>query len=245
MTQPGPPQHISEARHHMGGDNSSSLELPPAKNPYPKARPFYRRPACVAVALLLGLGIILFLHQDIEGEVTTSATTIDAVQEEKEELAADDAEAAAAASAATTEPPGAADATTNAAANASPPPPLSADDVVELQLNVAASEQILRLRLKLTPQYSESSAAFVKEAAEASCVGELYRSERGFLVQGKIDCKRHSGHAMTKVVKGGCPAGVKVDAGRQCPSHDPQCGCHGPIMSHGMVGWAGGSAGPE
>ena len=52
------------------------------------------------VLLLIGLGTILFLHQDMEGEVTTSASTIDAAQEEKEELAADDAEAAAALSAA-------------------------------------------------------------------------------------------------------------------------------------------------
>mgnify|MGYP004300881927 CR=1 FL=1 len=36
-----------------------------------------------------------------------------------------------------------------------------------------------------------------------------------------------------------------MPAGRKCPSHDPQCGCHGPIMSKGMVGWAGGSAGPD
>ena len=226
----------------MGGE-----ELPPAKSPYPKARPFYKRPGCIVVLLLIGLGTILFLHQDMEGEVTTSASTIDAAQEEKEELAADDAEAAAAASATTTatQPPDVADAVATAGVNASPPPPLSAADVVELQLNVADSEEVLRLRLKLSPQYSESSVAFIKEAAEAGCIGELYRSERGFLVQGKIDCTHHSGHAMTKVVKGSCPPGVKQPAGRQCPSHDPQCGCHGPIMSHGMVGWAGGSAGPE
>ena len=36
-----------------------------------------------------------------------------------------------------------------------------------------------------------------------------------------------------------------MPAGRKCPSHDPNCGCHGPIMSKGMVGWAGGSAGPD
>jgi len=31
----------------------------------------------------------------------------------------------------------------------------------------------------------------------------------------------------------------------KCPSHDPNCGCHGPIMTKGMVGWAGGGGGPD
>ena len=79
------------------------------------------------------------------------------------------------------------------------------------------------------------------EAAAASCPGELYRSEHNFLIQGRISCATHH----TKVVKGDCPPGASKDPNRQCPSHDPNCGCHGPIMKRGMVGWAGGSAGPD
>ena len=29
----------------------------------------------------------------------------------------------------------------------------------------------------------------------------------------------------------------------KCPPHDPNCGCHGPIMTKGMVAWAAGMAG--
>ena len=81
-------------------------------------------------------------------------------------------------------------------------------------------------------------------AATNQCGGELYRSEKDFLVQGRINCGG-SGAAPPRVVKGGCPAGVPPDGKRACPPHDPNCGCHGPIMSKGMVGWAGGSSGPD
>ena len=63
-------------------------------------------------------------------------------------------------------------------------------------------------------------------------------------MQGRINCGG-SGAAPPRVVKGDCPAGVVPDGKRACPKHDPNCGCHGPIMSKGMVGWAGGSAGPD
>jgi hypothetical protein len=42
--------------------------------------------------------------------------------------------------------------------------------------------------------------------------------------------------------RGSCPA----DAGgieNDCPAWDPQCGCHGPIMTRGSVAWAAGQAG--
>ena len=81
-------------------------------------------------------------------------------------------------------------------------------------------------------------------AATHQCGGELYRSEKDFLVQGRISCGG-SGAAPPRVVKGTCPAGVVPDGKRACPKHDPNCGCHGPLMSKGMVGWAGGGAGPD
>ena len=96
------------------------------------------------------------------------------------------------------------------------------------------------VRLRLLPHLSNESVAFLREAGSFGCAGELYRSE-SFLVQGRIRCHQ----AMTKVVKAPCPAGTVMDAHRVCPPHDPKCGCHGPIMTRGMVGWAGGSAGPD
>lgn len=113
-------------------------------------------------------------------------------------------------------------------------------DVIELRFE---DEQSSRVRIRLRPDFSPSSAAFLREAAAAGCVGSAYRNEPNFLLQGRIGCKR--GQAKTQVEKGGCPPGTAVDPTRKCPSHDPHCGCHGPFMSRGMVGWAGGSAGPD
>lgn len=147
---------------------------------------------------------------------------------------------------------------------ASPPPPsptpsplalaaastaAAAADVVRLEFKFtsnAGSEVVAAVRLKLLPEYSQPSVDFLRFAATEQCDGELYRSENNFLVQGRIACRgvRGGRNSVPKVVKGDCPAGV-TPTKRQCPSHDPQCGCHGPIMSKGMVGWAGGSAGPD
>jgi len=117
------------------------------------------------------------------------------------------------------------------------------DEIIKIELTV--NGQPMAVRLKLLPRHSPSSVEFVRHAAASRCRGELYRSENHFLVQGRISCSAlPDGPKVPQVIKGQCPLGVKVE-GRQCPSHDPQCGCHGPIMSKGMVGWAGGSAGPD
>ena len=123
----------------------------------------------------------------------------------------------------------------------SPPPPEKKDDIVSLKLTAGGKSHTLRL--KLLPEHSPESVAFMRHAATTGCAGELYRSEKDFLVQGRISCQPSA--SMPKVVKGACPPGAKVEKGRSCPSHDPNCGCHGPIMGKGMVGWAGGSAGPD
>lgn len=99
------------------------------------------------------------------------------------------------------------------------------------------------LTLRLLPQHSTESVRFLQESAAAKCTGELYRVEAAFLIQGRIACR--AGQTRTRVVKGTCPSGVSVDKSRACPAHDPNCGCHGPIMTQGMVGWAGGGAGPD
>ena len=124
------------------------------------------------------------------------------------------------------------------AAQASPPPP-AADSVV-LRFAVSDGKE-LSMRIALRPDLSASSVAFLKAAATAGCGGNLYRSE-SFLMQGRISC---AGGTTPAVVKGDCPPGTKTDANRRCPSHDPNCGCHGPIMEPYMVGWAGGGTGPD
>lgn len=99
------------------------------------------------------------------------------------------------------------------------------------------------IRIHLRADLSMSSAQWVWEATTKGCVGELYRSET-FLLQGKIknDCAKP---LKTIVVKGDCPNDATGQSAHKCPAHDPQCGCHGPVMTKGMVGWAGGATGPD
>ena len=44
--------------------------------------------------------------------------------------------------------------------------------------------------------------------------------------------------------KGPCPAEF-ANQKQDCPPHDINCACHGPTMTKGMVGWAGGGTGPD
>ena len=98
------------------------------------------------------------------------------------------------------------------------------------------------VRVLLRPDLSASSAAFMREAAARRCGGRLYRAEAGLLLQGRISC---TSPLKARVAKGDCPPGVKRDPKRKCFAHDPNCGCHGPVMTKGMVGWAGGATGPD
>jgi len=68
----------------------------------------------------------------------------------------------------------------------------------------------------------------------------LYRAEPKLLLQGVI--AQHS-ISSNSVSLGPCPENLPPQS--HCPEHDPNCGCHGPIMTKGMVGWAGGGKGPD
>ena len=46
------------------------------------------------------------------------------------------------------------------------------------------------------------------------------------------------------MVKGKCPSGFE-DVANDCPEWDKSCGCHGPVMQKGYVGWAAGATGPD
>ena len=113
--------------------------------------------------------------------------------------------------------------------------------------------EVGRIRIELLPEHSASSVEAWKLASNPSngapaCKGPLYRSEKNFLIQGRIDCagvNAEAGKALKAIQVGACPPGAKPDPRRRCPAHDPHCGCHGPIMQPGMVGWAGGQSGPD
>jgi hypothetical protein len=111
------------------------------------------------------------------------------------------------------------------------------------------------VRVRLRPDLSgPASAKHVLRLAVASAAKnqppelaetakfEFYRAERGMLLQGGMAHPKVSQF----ISKGPCPNGVDgaaVYKDRTCFPHDPQCGCHGPIMHRGMVGWAGGRGG--
>ena len=69
---------------------------------------------------------------------------------------------------------------------------------------------------------------------------KFYRAEKDLLLQGVI---AEPSIPKNKVL-GSCPDTNYIPKNK-CPDHDPQCGCHGPIMTKGMVGWAGGGGGPD
>ena len=128
----------------------------------------------------------------------------------------------------------------------SPPPPLPRGIVMRTSLG--------DVTIHFTPELSgESSIGYVADVilAAASSGGgcercEFYRAEPNMLLQGVI---AHRPSAASRddvaVVRlGPCPIENYVPE-NECPKHDPDCGCHGPVMTRGMVGWAGGGSGPD
>ena len=70
---------------------------------------------------------------------------------------------------------------------------------------------------------------------------KFYRAETKLLLQGVI---AQNSIPNNDVKLGPCPIENYVPK-LECPEHDPNCGCHGPIMTKKMVGWAGGGSGPD
>ena len=94
--------------------------------------------------------------------------------------------------------------------------------------------------IKLHPDMSPESAAYVHDIAKNGCDRcAFYRAEKPGIFQGMITSSLPS-----PVVKGACPEDEQ-GAAQVCPEHDPHCACHGPVMTKGMVAWAGGGTGPD
>ena len=106
--------------------------------------------------------------------------------------------------------------------------------------------QLGDITIHFTPEYSGMSsiqyiidvfhAASVAKTTDASSVGaveceqcKFYRAESSLLLQGII-----AHHSPSKTVNlGPCPINANYDISntKGCPPHDPNCGCHGPIMT--------------
>ncbi|KAJ1455615.1 hypothetical protein M885DRAFT_587591 [Pelagophyceae sp. CCMP2097] len=103
-----------------------------------------------------------------------------------------------------------------------------------------------RIKIRLLPEFSAESSAFMRFAAQAQCAGSIYRSEKAFLIEGEMQCGDGGGggegggseaapQGAPNVTPGPCPLGVTENAGK---------GCHGPTLRRGMVAWANGKTGP-
>lgn len=99
-----------------------------------------------------------------------------------------------------------------------------------------------KIRIVLRPDLSKESVEYIhKMAAGKKCNRcQFYRSEKPSILQGVMAV--HNIEVTT--VKGSCPKGYE-NVKNDCPAWDKECACHGPVMEHGMVGWAAGKTGPD
>jgi cyclophilin family peptidyl-prolyl cis-trans isomerase len=99
------------------------------------------------------------------------------------------------------------------------------------------------LRIKLRPDLSLESVQYIQKLLEdpnpcSHC--EFYRAEKPGILQGVLETE----NVKPNTVLGKCPEGLSGKK-HECPEHDPNCGCHGPIMKRGMIAWAAGEGGPD
>jgi cyclophilin family peptidyl-prolyl cis-trans isomerase len=98
------------------------------------------------------------------------------------------------------------------------------------------------MRIVLRPDLSKESVQYVKKVVlYRDCPNcRFYRAEKPGILQGIL-----KGPDVTlNEVKGSCPPGYE-SVPNDCPEWDKSCGCHGPVMTRGMVGWAAGATGPD
>jgi len=97
------------------------------------------------------------------------------------------------------------------------------------------------IQITLRPDLSAPSVQYVRDVINAGCDGcNLYRAEKSSLLQGIF--KSSQDVVKPNTIFGDCPE-ESENIEQDCPKHDPNCGCHGPVMVKGMVGWAGGTPG--
>lgn len=108
----------------------------------------------------------------------------------------------------------------------------------------SASKEVLILttklgdvKIKLNEELSKSSVGYIRQmVAAGECPRcSFYRAEAGGILQGII--KNPDLKDMIKVGRGDCPQDLLDSKWKD--------NCHGPIMSHGTVGWAAGKTGPD
>jgi cyclophilin family peptidyl-prolyl cis-trans isomerase len=108
----------------------------------------------------------------------------------------------------------------------------------KLILKMHIGEIVIVLRPDLSPETVDYVRKLATVGACERCM--FYRAEKPGILQGVM---AHSKVPVSST-KGTCPAGVE-SVHNECPPWDTSCGCHGPVMTRGMVGWAAGKTGPD
>jgi hypothetical protein len=115
-------------------------------------------------------------------------------------------------------------------------PELSGPSSIQYIVDVVRQAQLMAIEESMKGQ----GRRMIREVGYKCTKCNFYRAETNLLLQGTMG----DAYFPTNVELGPCPDKDHVSK-LQCPEHDPNCGCHGPIMTRGMVGWAGGQGGPD
>jgi hypothetical protein len=101
--------------------------------------------------------------------------------------------------------------------------------------------EVGELRIRLRPDLSAESVAYIRALVTSSCERcNFYRADKPGILQGVMA----AAETLPEVPRAPCPVGYETIE-NNCPDYDKDCGCHGPLMTRGMVGWAGGKTTPD
>jgi len=121
----------------------------------------------------------------------------------------------------------------------------NADD--ELTQTITLSTIAGDIHINLRPDLSLPSVEYIQsllQSPEPCTDCRFYRADKPGILQGELTKK----FVNEKPTLGKCPdeyKGKTTTDKTDCPDWDKDCGCHGPVMTRGMVGWAGGGTGPD
>eukprot|EP00555_Chaetoceros_dichaeta_P003575 CAMPEP_0198252258 /NCGR_PEP_ID=MMETSP1447-20131203/2787_1 /TAXON_ID=420782 /ORGANISM="Chaetoceros dichaeta, Strain CCMP1751" /LENGTH=261 /DNA_ID=CAMNT_0043937441 /DNA_START=27 /DNA_END=808 /DNA_ORIENTATION=- len=109
------------------------------------------------------------------------------------------------------------------------------DNATAISLSTIAGD----IHIDLRPDLSLPSVEYIQKLLQSSApctTCRFYRADKPGILQGELAKK----NVKDVPTLGECPPafqGLTKDKA-DCPAWDTNCGCHGPIMTRGMVGWA-------
>ena len=120
------------------------------------------------------------------------------------------------------------------------------DAVVAKQESTSNKETLVlttkhgKIKIVLRPDLSAGSVDYIHRLVDSKVCRRcnFYRAEKPGILQGVVANKDIG---FNKEL-GPCPPGAE-SVKNDCPKWDENCGCHGPVMTRGMVAWAAGQAG--